>query len=40
MFLKSAKNYIAFAKAQVKAHAEFIRSSDLNDLGMYKFEVQ
>ena len=40
MFLKSAKNYIAFAKAQVKAHAEFIRSSELDDLGMYKYEMQ
>ncbi|HBL76490.1 MAG: acyl-CoA dehydrogenase [Bacteroidetes bacterium GWF2_42_66] len=39
MFLKSAKNYIAFGKAQVKAHAEFIRSSELNDLGMYKYEM-
>ncbi len=38
-FLKSAKNYITFAKAQVKAHAEFIRVSELNDLGTYKFEL-
>lgn len=39
-FLKSAKNYISFAKGQVKAHAEVIRSSELSDLGMYKFEMQ
>jgi alkylation response protein AidB-like acyl-CoA dehydrogenase len=39
-FLKSAKNYISFAKGQVKAHAEFIRSSELSDLGMYKYEMQ
>jgi hypothetical protein len=39
-FLKSAKNYIGFAKAQVKANAEFIRSSELSDLGMYKYEMQ
>ncbi len=38
-FLKSAKNYITFAKAQVKAHSEFIRVSELSDLGTYKFEL-
>ncbi len=38
-FLRSAKNYINFAKAQVKAHSEFIRVSDLSDLGTYKFEL-
>jgi len=38
-FLKSAKNYITFAKAQVKAHAEQIRVSELSDLGTYKFEL-
>ena len=38
-FLKSAKNYITFAKAQVKAHAESIRVSELSDLGTYKFEL-
>ncbi len=38
-FLKSAKNYITFAKAQVKANAEFIRVSELSDLGTYKFEL-
>lgn len=40
MFLKSAKNYINYAKAQVKAHAEFIRTSDVADLGNYKFEME
>lgn len=38
-FLKSAQNYLNFAKGQVKAHAEFIRSSELADLGNYKFEI-
>ncbi len=40
MFLKSTKTYLSFAKAQVKAHAEFIRSSELSDMGDYKFEMQ
>ncbi len=39
-FLRSAKNYIAFAKAQVKAHAEFISVSELNDLHTYKYNLQ
>ncbi len=39
MFLRSAKNYITFAKSQVKAHAEFIRVSELSDIGSYKFEL-
>ena len=38
-FLRSTQNYINFAKAQVKAHAEFIRISELSDLGSYKFEL-
>ncbi len=38
-FLRSAKNYITFAKSQVKAHSEFIRVSELSDLGAYKFEL-
>jgi alkylation response protein AidB-like acyl-CoA dehydrogenase len=38
-FLRSAKNYITFAKAQVKSHAEYIRVSELSDLGTYKFEL-
>ncbi|MCW0482735.1 acyl-CoA dehydrogenase family protein [Gaoshiqia sediminis] len=39
-FLKSAKNFLRMAKAQVKAHAEFIRTSDLSDLGTYKYEME
>lgn len=39
-FLKSAKNFLRLAKAQVKAHAEFIRSSELSDLGVYKYEME
>ncbi len=39
MFLRSAKNYITFAKAQVKANSEFIRVSELSDIGSYKFEL-
>jgi hypothetical protein len=39
-FLKSTKNYINYAKAQVRANAEFVRSSELSDLGMYKYEMQ
>lgn len=38
-FLKSAKNYIKFAKAQIKAHAEFIRASEVSELGDYKYEM-
>ena len=38
-FLRSAKNYINYAKSQVKASSEFIRVSDLSDLGGYKFEL-
>jgi alkylation response protein AidB-like acyl-CoA dehydrogenase len=38
-FLRSAKNYITFAKAQVKANAEYIRVSELSDIGNYKFEL-
>ncbi len=40
MFLKSAKNFLHLAKAQVKAHAEFIRCSELSDLGVYKYEME
>lgn len=39
MFAKSAQNFIRIAKAQVKAHAEFIRTSELSDLGAYKYEM-
>lgn len=38
-FLRSAQNYLAFAKGQVKAHSEFIQASDLADLANYKFEL-
>ncbi|MFV0592917.1 MAG: acyl-CoA dehydrogenase family protein [Draconibacterium sp.] len=38
-FVKSAQNYLNFAKGQIKAHSEFIRSSELADLGNYKFEI-
>jgi folate-binding Fe-S cluster repair protein YgfZ len=38
-FLRSAKNYITFAKSQVKASAEYIRVSELSDIGNYKFEL-
>ncbi len=39
-FLRSAKNFLHLAKSQVKAHAEFIRSSELSDLGVYKYETE
>jgi len=39
-FLRSARNFLHLAKAQVKAHAEFIRSSELSDLGVYKYEME
>jgi 3-(methylthio)propanoyl-CoA dehydrogenase len=38
-FLRSAKNYLTFAKSQVKASAEYIRVSELSDIGNYKFEL-
>ncbi|MEN8116927.1 MAG: acyl-CoA dehydrogenase family protein [Bacteroidota bacterium] len=38
-FLKSAQNYLTYAKGQVKAHAEYIRASDPGDLTAYKFEL-
>ncbi|HKJ78212.1 MAG TPA: Acyl-CoA dehydrogenase C-terminal domain-containing protein, partial [Prolixibacteraceae bacterium] len=38
-FLRSATNYLTFTKAQVKAHSEQIRVSELSDLGAYKFEL-
>jgi len=40
VFLKSARNFLHLAKAQVKSHAEFIRSSELSDLGVYKYEME
>ena len=38
-FLRSTKNYITFAKAQIKAHSEFINTSELSDLGTYKYDL-
>ncbi len=38
-FLRSAQNYLNFAKGQIKANAEFIAASDLADISNYKFEV-
>jgi len=38
-FLRSAKNYITFAKAQVKANAEYVRASEISELGMYKYQL-
>ncbi|WP_372776390.1 acyl-CoA dehydrogenase family protein [Mangrovibacterium sp.] len=40
IFMKSAKNFLRLAKAQVRAHAEFIRTSELSDLGTYKYEME
>uniref|UniRef100_UPI003216788F acyl-CoA dehydrogenase family protein n=1 Tax=uncultured Draconibacterium sp. TaxID=1573823 RepID=UPI003216788F len=39
MFMKSTKNYIKHAKAEIKAHAEYIRTSELSDLGDFKMEL-
>jgi alkylation response protein AidB-like acyl-CoA dehydrogenase len=39
MFMKSAKNYIQYAKAEIKAHSEYIRTSQLSDLGDFKIEL-
>jgi hypothetical protein len=39
MFMKSTKNYIKFAKAEIKAHAEYIRASEISDLGDFKMEL-
>ncbi|MDR1860383.1 MAG: acyl-CoA dehydrogenase family protein [Bacteroidales bacterium] len=36
-YQKSARIFVRFAKAQVKAHAETIRTSELNDLGEYQY---
>jgi len=38
MFTRSAKNYVSFARAKVKAHAEFINASELSDLESHKIE--
>ena len=39
-FLKSAKVFIRMAKSVVKGHAEFIRSSVVEDLAAYKIEFE
>jgi len=37
-YLRSARNFTRLAKAQVKAHAEFIGNSSIDDLGYYKYQ--
>lgn len=37
-FTRSARNFIRLAKSYVRAHAEFIGSSSMDDLGFYKFQ--
>lgn len=37
--LRSAKNFVKLAKAQVNAHASFIGSSSVDDLGSYKYQL-
>jgi hypothetical protein len=39
-FTKSAKVFIKLAKSTVKGHAEFIRSSVVEDLAVYKIEME
>lgn len=36
-YLRSARNFVKLAKAQVNAHAVFIGSSTIDDLGSYKY---
>jgi hypothetical protein len=38
-FTKSAKVFIKLTKSLVKGHAEFIRSSVVEDLAAYKIEM-
>ena len=38
-FTKSAKVFIKLTKSLVKGHAEFIRSSVVEDLASYKIEM-
>lgn len=38
-YLRSARNFIKLAKAQVNAHAVFIGSSSIDDLGSYKYQL-
>ena len=37
-FTRSAKNFIRFTQSQVKAHADAIATSEVGDLGFYKYE--
>jgi hypothetical protein len=37
--LRSARNFVKLAKAQVNAHASFIGSSSVDDLGSYKYQM-
>lgn len=39
-YTRSLKAYVKMAKAEVKAHAEYIRNSSIDDLGGFKFELQ
>jgi hypothetical protein len=39
-FTRSAKVFIKLAKSLVKGHAEFIRSSVVEDLAAYKIEME
>lgn len=36
-YLRSARNFVKLAKSQVSAHASFIGSSSIDDLGSYKY---
>jgi hypothetical protein len=36
-YIRSARNFIKLAKANVRAHAEFIGNSTVDDLGSYKY---
>lgn len=38
-YLKSARTFVKIAKSQVRAHAEFIGSSSIDDLGNYKYQM-
>jgi len=38
-YLRSARNFVKLAKAQVSAHAAFIGSSNIDDLGSYKYQL-
>ncbi len=40
MFMRSAKNYVSFARAKVKANAEFISASEVSDLEFHKFNTK